>query len=275
MKAFFRRYCKNKMAVAGAVILGVYLFLAVFANVLFAPELVNYQDYSAMMEGPGAAHWFGTDALGRDLFIRLVYGSRVSLLIGFAATALGLVIGSFLGALSAYLGGVIDQVLMRVLDVMYCVPFTLLAMLLVALLGRDTSNLILAVAIANILTFAKITRGCVLSITEQDYIKAARACGTGTWKIVVSHILPNAVSVPTTNAAFTMASSMLAAAGLSFIGVGIQPPNPEWGALLAEGRTYIQSEPRLVILPALCIIFATVAVTLIGDGIRDALSVES
>ena len=272
MKDFFHRYSKNKMAVAGCILMLVYVFLAVFANILFDPELANYQDYTAMLQGISIRHWFGTDDLGRDLFIRLVYGSRISLSVGFAATLVGMVCGAVLGAMCAYLGGIADQIVMRFLDVLYCIPFMLLAMLIVALLGKTPGNLILAVSIANTLSFAKITRGCVMSITEQDYIRAARACGTGTMKIVVSHILPNAVGILATNAAFTMASSMLASSGLSFIGVGIQPPTPEWGAILADGKNFIQTCPRLVICPALCIVGATVAVTLIGDGIRDALT---
>lgn len=275
MQGFTKRFAKNRMAMIGLGVLLVYLFLAVFANLLFDPELVLYQDYNAILEGCSTAHWFGTDDLGRDLFVRLVYGSRASLLIGFAATMVGMICGAVLGAFCAYVGGVIDGAVMRFLDVLYSIPFMLLGMLVVALLGKTMLNLILAVAIANTLSFAKITRGCVLSITEQDYIKAARACGTKPLKIVTSHILPNAVSILATNAVFTMVSSMMAASGLSFLGIGVQPPTPEWGNILADGKGFVQSDPRMVVFPILCIVLATVSITLVGDGIRDALLPKS
>ena len=270
MKRYWKRYAANKAALVGLAILLVYLFLAVFADVFFDREMVTYQDYNAMMDGISADHWFGTDELGRDLFVRMVFGARTSLMIGFAATLIGMVVGSILGALCAYLGGVVDQVIMRVMDVLFCIPFTLLAMLLVAMLGKTAGNLILAVSIANTLSFAKTTRGNVLSITEQDYIKAARLSGVSTFRIIVGHILPNTFSLLITNAAFTMATSMLAAAALSFLGVGVQPPEPEWGAILAAGKAYIQSEPRLVLIPSACIVLATLSITLVGEGLRDA-----
>lgn len=160
---------------------------------------------------------------------------------------------------------------MRVLDVWFCIPFTPLAMLLVTMLGKSAGSLVLAVSIANTLSFAKTTRGCVLSITQQDYIKAARLSGAPPLSIVTGHILPNTFSILITNAAFTMASSMLAATALSFLGVSIQPPDPEWDAILAAGKTYIQSQPQLVLIPSACIVLATLSITLVGDGLRDAL----
>ena len=265
----FRIFRKNKPAFVGLIIIGIYLFLAIFAPVLFDPEMVTHQDYSAMLAKPSMEHWFGTDDLGRDLFIRLVYGSRVSLLVGFLATLIGMAAGSVVGAFCAYIGGIADNLIMRFFDIIYSIPFTLLAMLLAALWGKGQATLVIALSISSVLTFAKTTRGSVMAVAEQDYVKAARACGTGVGAIVFKHLLPNTSSVIITNAAFNMVSTMLAASALSFIGVGIQEPNPEWGAILAAGKSFIQMEPRLVVLPVLVIVLATVSITLVGNGLRD------
>jgi peptide/nickel transport system permease protein len=275
MKSFWKKFGKNKLAVIGLIVFIIYIFLALFADVFFDESQINSQNYGSVLQTPGISHIFGTDDLGRDLFVRMVYGTRVSMTIGFASTIAGMLIGCLIGASCAYFGGAFDNIIMRCLDVVNCIPFILLAMLIVAVLGGSMINLIIAVTVAGIPGYAKITRGAVLSISEQEYVRAAKACGTRSMKIIVKHILPNAMSLLVVEAAFSVASAMLVASGLSFLGLGVQPPTPEWGSILSSGRQFIRTNPHMILIPGAVIALATVSITWLGDGLRDALDPKS
>lgn len=269
MKIVWKKYSKNKMAVLGLIIVAILLILVIFADVYLNYDMVLEQDVKNKLQGPSFEHFCGTDNLGRDLFARLIYGARVSLGIGVVATFAGMTIGCILGAACAYIGGIFDNMIMRFLDILYCVPFVLQAMLIVAVLGSSIPNLIFAVTVGNIPGYAKVTRGAVISITERDYVKAAKISGVPTGKIIVKYIIPNAAGVLITNAAFYLADTLLASSGLSFLGVGVKPPVPEWGSILSSGLEYLNSGPHIVLLSGLFIALTTVGITLIGDGLRD------
>lgn len=269
MKNVWKKYSKNKMSVLGLVIILILLLLIAFADVYIGYDKVLAQDVKNKLQSPSLAHICGTDNLGRDLFARLVYGARVSLGIGVVATFVGMMIGCVLGAACAYVGGVFDNIIMRVLDILYCVPFVLQAMLIVAVLGASIPNLIFAVTVGNIPGYAKVTRGVVISITERDFVKAARVSGVSTGMIILKYIIPNTAGVLITNGAFYLADTLLVSSGLSFLGIGVQPPVPEWGSILSSGLDYLNSGPHIVILSGLFIALTTVGITLIGDGLRD------
>ena len=273
MKRVWKKYCKNRLAVLGFFIIAVLVLMVIFADLYLDYDMVLAQDVSNKLQGLSPEHICGTDNLGRDLFARLIYGARTSLSIGVAATFLGITIGWILGAAAAYLGGKFDNIVMRILDMMYCVPFILQAMLIVTLLGSSVPNLIFAVTVGNIPGYAKVTRGAVISITERDYIKAARVSGVSTWNIIIKYILPNAASILITNAAFYLTDTLLVSSGLSFLGIGVQPPVPEWGAILSSGLDYLNSGPHIVLTSGLFISVTTVAITFIGDGLRDAFEI--
>ena len=269
MKKMWKKYSKNKMSVLGFVIIVLLLILVIFADLYIGYDKVLAQDVKNKLQSPSLSHICGTDNLGRDLFARLIYGARVSLGIGVAATFAGMMIGCILGAACAYIGGIFDNAVMRILDVLYCVPFVLQAMLIVAILGSSIPNLIFAVTVGNIPGYAKVTRGAVISVTERDYVKAAKVSGVSTGNIILKYIIPHAAGVLITNGAFYLADTLLASSGLSFLGIGVQPPIPEWGSILSSGLEYMNSGPHIVILSGLFIAVTTVGITLIGDGLRD------
>ena len=274
----WRRFKANKMAVVGLVIISFFILTAVFADLIVPYDQAVLQDKTNRMAAPSLAHLFegknahvlGTDDLGRDTLARLVHGSRISLGIGFLATFLGMAAGCVIGAACAYYGGWFDNAMMRFFDVLICIPFILMAMMLISVFGTGMQNLILAMFIASVPGYAKTTRAAVLSIVTQEYIEAARASGTGTFLIILKHILPNAMSVLIINAVFSIAGAMIAAAALSFLGLGVKAPQPEWGTILAESKVYMRTYPYMVIVPGLCITFASLGITLVGDGLRDA-----
>jgi peptide/nickel transport system permease protein len=274
----WRRFKRNRMAVVGLFLISFFILISVFADVLVPYKLGVTQDKKNRMQAPNLMEYFngetthllGTDDIGRDLFARLVHGSRVSLSIGLLSTLLGMSAGSIIGAACAYYGGWFDNLIMRISDVLFCIPFILMAMMLISVFGTGMQNLILAMFIASVPSYAKTTRAAVLSVVNQDYIEAARASGTSTFLIILRHILPNIVSVLVIGAVFSIAGNMLSAAGLSFLGLGVKPPQPEWGTLLAEGKLYMRSNPYMIFIPGLCITLATLGITLTGDGLRDA-----
>ncbi len=271
LKEFWRRFKKNRTAMLGLVILTVIICIAVFADLIVPYAKCIEQVGADRLQTPNPAHWFGTDELGRDLFSRVVHGSRYSLFVGVVTSLIALVIGAILGASAAYFGGMIDNVIMRIIDVFMCVPPILLSLAVVSALGTNLRNLIIAITISCIPGNVRLIRSVVLTVAEQDYVEAARSYGTSNARIIFRYVLPNAMGPIIVNTTMMISSMILSAAGLSFIGMGIQPPAPEWGALLSNAQTYIFSAPYLLFFPGIFIILTSLAFNLVGDGLTDAL----
>ncbi|MCL1843843.1 MAG: ABC transporter permease [Defluviitaleaceae bacterium] len=268
----WRRFKKNKAAMAGLIALSVLALLAIFAGVLRDYQLdAIAMNADIRLNPPSWSNIFGTDAYGRDVFARLIFGARVSLTIGFICVGIAMVVGGLIGAVSGYLGGRGDIIIMRIIEVFSCIPAILLALAIVAALGQNMRNLVIAMTISGAPGFARITRALVLPLVDQDFVEAARACGTKPFRIIWRHILPNIMGPMIVQATMAIASVIIAAAGLSFIGMGIQPPAPEWGSMLAQGNNFIRTAPHLVIFPGLAIVISALSFNLVGDGLRDAL----
>ena len=267
----WKRLRRNVGAVVGLVIILIFAFGAIFANQIRPSELVTEQNAVDRLQGPSAEHWFGTDAYGRDLFTRVLYGSRISLTIGIFTAAFALVCGGVLGAAAAYYGGYIDNIIMRVMDMFTAIPGTLLALAIVAALGANMTNLLIAITISSIPGYVRLIRSTVLTVVESDYVEAARACGTRDGRIILRHILPNAIGPIIVQTTDSISGMILQASGLSYIGMGVQPPKPEWGAMISESREFMRQYPYLMIFPGVCIILAALSFNLVGDGLRDAL----
>nr|WP_326183929.1 ABC transporter permease [uncultured Oscillibacter sp.] len=266
----WRRLCKNKLAMVGVAILILLIVCAVFADVL-APYSSDAQDLLGAYQLPSKAHFFGTDEYGRDIFSRCIYGARISLVVGFIAVGFAIIAGVILGSVAGYSGGWIDNVIMRVMDVLMSIPQMLLAISISAALGSGLFNLMLAVGIASTPSYARIVRASVLSVKDQEYIEAAKAIGTSDLKIIVKHVLPNCMAPIIVQATAGVALAILTAAGLSFLGLGIQPPTPEWGSMLSSGRYYIRDNWNMTVFPGLCIAATIFSLNVLGDGLRDAL----
>ena len=267
-REIWRRFKKNKAAMLGLGIFSVMVLLAVFADVICDYDTqVIAQDVANRLKAPSPDHWFGTDAYGRDIFARVVHGARISIIIGLAAT----VISGILGSIAGYYGGRIDNAIMRVLDTFLAIPGELLAMAIVASLGPSMTNLLIAVTIARIPPFTRVIRSSILTVIDQDYIESAIASGARDSYIIVKHILPNAMGPIIIQATMGVGRMILTAAGMSFIGMGVQPPLPEWGSMLAEGRDFMRYSPYITLFPGLAIILTSLALNLLGDGLRDAL----
>lgn len=268
----WKRLKRSKTAVLGIVLIAIFLGMA-----LFAPVIADYEGQALKinvmerLQGPSADHIFGTDEFGRDIFARVVYGTRISLFVGIISVSIALSIGGFLGAIAGYYGGKIDNVIMRVLDVILAVPTILLAITIVASLGASMINLMIAVGISNIPGFARIVRASVLSVKDQEFIEAAKAIGAKDYIIILKHVLPNSMAPIIVYATLKVATAIMATASLSFIGLGVQPPTPEWGSMLAGGRQYIRDQMYIVMYPGLAIVLTVLSLNLIGDGLRDAL----
>lgn len=272
LNLILKRFKRNKAAMIGLTIIFVLAILAISADLIANyTEMAITQNPSERLQPPSADHWLGTDAFGRDVFARIIHGSRVSLTIGLASTSVSVIIGGLFGATAAYYGGKIDNLIMRALDVITCIPPILLALALVSALGPSLRNLLIAIAIAYVPGFTRVIRSAVLSVVELEFVEAAKACGTSDLRIIVKHILPNAFGPIVVQATMAIASVIMQAAALSFIGMGIQPPNPEWGSMLAESREYMRYAPYLVIIPGMTIVLSALSLNLIGDGLRDAL----
>ena len=266
----WQRFCRNRAAVFGLLILLVFFTVA-----LVAPLATTYNPeenhLAQKLLDPSPTHVLGTDHLGRDILARLAFGARFSLLIGFAAVGLGLVLGVPLGAISGFYGGWVDLVMQRVIDVLLSFPGFLLALTLVAVLGVGLENVIIAVGLGVLPAFVRLVRASTLSIRSRDYVVAARAYGASGGLIIVRHVLPNALAPVVVQATLGLGSTLLTAAGLGFLGLGVQQPTPEWGSMLGEGRTFIFSNPNLATFPGLAIFLTVLAFNLAGDGLRDAL----
>lgn len=261
---------RNKMAIVGLFILLLLLVAGIFADFI-APYDYADQDLLNAFQHPNSEHWFGTDEFGRDIFSRIIYGARTSLLVGFVSVGIAVVIGGALGAIAGYHGKRVDNVIMRLMDVLLAIPQTLLAIAIVAALGTGLVNLMIAVGISSVPTYARIVRASVLTIREEEYIEAARASGTKNSKIIIKHILPNCVAPVIVQVTLGIAGAILTAAGMSFIGLGIQPPNAEWGNMLSAGRDYIRGYSYMTMFPGLAIVITVLSLNLLGDGLRDAL----
>ncbi len=270
-KEIWRRMKKNKAAMIGLVIFVIIALVAVFADVIVDYDYGITNVAADRLQPPSAKHLFGTDGYGRDVFARVVHGSRVSLMIGLATSVISLVFGGFFGAAAGYYGGKIDSIIMRVCDVVMCIPGMLLALAIIAALGPSLTNLLIAITISSIPGTVRLVRSTILTVVEQDFIEAGRSYGASNMRMIIKYILPNAIGPIIVNTTMSVAGMILSAAGLSFIGLGIQPPRPEWGAMLSEARSYMSTSPYLLYFPGITIVLTALSLNLIGDGLRDAL----
>jgi peptide/nickel transport system permease protein len=269
VKEIWRRFRKNKAAVLGLIVLVILVLSAIFADVI-TPEDRDAQDLTRTLLAPSRQHIMGTDNFGRDIFTRIIYGTRTSMLVGFTAVGVALSVGLTIGSIAGYYGGKLDNVLMRFIDILISIPGILLAIAIASALGPGLINVMIAVGIAAIPDYARISRAQVLTLREQEFVEAARAIGGNDLRIITRHILPNAMAPIIVQATLGLAGAILSAAGLSFIGLGIQPPTPEWGFMLSAGRRFLREYPHMVTFPGLAIVIVVLAINMVGDGLRDA-----
>lgn len=273
-----RRFRKNRYAVISLlfIVLLLVISLATFGvdiitNGQFYAEKVVRQDLTLKLDEPSAAHIFGCDEFGRDVFWRLIWGTRYSLLIGLFAVCISLLAGGMLGALAGYFGGVIENVIMRIMDVLLGIPYMLMAIAIVAALGASIPNLLISIAIPSIPGFARITRASVISVKDREFIEAARATGAGHPRILTRYILTNAAAPVIVHATLCVANAILSIASLSYLSLGVLPPTPEWGAMLSSAKTYMRDAWHITVIPGLAIMLTVLALNIFGDGLRDAL----
>lgn len=267
----WHRLRKNKAAMVGLVVIVVTILIAIFADLIIPYSKAVDQNAIERLMPPSAEHIFGTDGYGRDVFARVVHGARNSLFIAILASSLSLIVGGLLGAIAGFYGGIVDSIIMRFMDVLMCIPGILLSLAVVAALGTDLIFLLLAVTVSTIPGTTRLVRSTVLTVVGQDYIEAARSYGGKGPRIILKYVLPNAIGPIIVNTTMGIASMILAVSSLSFIGLGIQPPSPEWGNMLSDARTYIGSKDYLMIFPGIAIIISALSINLLGDGLRDAL----
>jgi peptide/nickel transport system permease protein len=270
LRMFIRRFRKETTAIIGLVIIIVFVALAILAG-LISPYPPLEQNISASLQGPSAAHLFGADKLGRDIFSRILHGARISLFTGLTVVALAASVGTLVGTLAGYLGGWWDEAIMRITDVFFAFPSLILAMAIAGALGPSLENALIAVAVVSWPIYARLLRGQVLVLRDQEFVQAARAIGVGNAGILLRHILPNTLSPLLVQASFDMGGTILAVSGLSFIGFGAQPPTPEWGVMISEGRNYITAQWWLTFFPAMSMLLVVTGFNLVGDGLRDIL----
>jgi oligopeptide transport system permease protein len=268
------RLRKNKMAMLGGIVVIVLMVISFLAP-LIAPYSYEAQDLSLSAVGPRAHHWFGTDTLGRDVLTRLLYGGRVSMAVGLAATAVSLVIGVLYGAIAGFVGGRLDSAMMRFVDIMYSMPFIIFVILLMVMFGRHFVLLFVAIGAVEWLTMARIVRGQVMSLKHQEFIEAARALGLRKRRIILRHLIPNTLGPVIVYATLTVPDIMLLEATLSFLGLGVQPPMSSWGLMINEGAQYMEDAPWLLIFPGLALAITLFSLNFLGDGLRDALDVRA
>lgn len=266
----WKRLRKNRLAVVGLAILALIFLLAIFADFI-APYPYDLQDYTATFQGPSAQHLFGTDNTGRDILSRIIYGTRVSLQIGFISLLGGAFVGCLLGAVAGYFGGIVDTIIMRFNDILMAIPRIVLAISIASALGPGLVNAMIAVAISSVPNFARIVRASTLTIKDQEFIEAAQCIGVSNSRIILRHIFPNVLAPIIVQATLGVGTAIILAASLSFLGLGVQPPTPEWGSMLSSARTYMRDYPYMAIFPGLAIMVTVLALNLFGDGLRDAL----
>ncbi len=270
-REFWRRFRRQHVAMLAGMFVLLLIGVAFIAPWLAPFDAENYFDYDRLNEGPSLMHLFGVDSLGRDIFSRVLVGTRISLIAGFFSVAIGALIGTVLGLLAGYYEGWWDRITMRICDVLFAFPGILLAIAVVAIMGSGMSNVIVAVAIFSIPAFARLVRGNTLVLKHQTYIESARSIGASDWTIIMRHILPGTVSSIVVYFTMRIGTSIITAASLSFLGLGAQPPTPEWGAMLNEARADMVMAPHVAIFPSLAIFLTVLAFNLLGDGLRDAL----
>lgn len=268
--AVLKRLSRNKLAMVGLAVIILMILAAVFAEVI-APYSYTQQDLMNTFSKPNRLHICGTDKVGRDIFSRLIYGARESLKIGFLSVLVAAFFGILIGAVAGFYGGMIDNLLMRFLDIYQSIPSILLTMVLASALGASERNTIIALGITTIPIYARILRSQFMICRDQEYVEAAVATNANDFEIIFMHILPNAISPLIVQITMSLGLSILAAATLSFLGLGAQPPSPEWGAMVSDGRNYLRNYPYLALFPGLCIMITVLSFNLLGDGLRDAL----
>jgi peptide/nickel transport system permease protein len=261
---------RNPTALIASLVLLAIIVVATFDQT-FAPQSANAQDIPNRLEGPSWSHPFGTDDLGRDILSRVILGASVSLKVGFLSVGLALVVGTVLGLLAGFYGRWVDDVLMRIMDMLFAFPAVLLAIAILAIRGPGTSNTIIAIAIVYVPIFARVTRASVLGVREEVYVRASRSVGASDFRLLTRHVLPNAAPPIIVQTSISLAFAVLAEAALSFLGLGTQPPNPSWGLMLAEGRGYIDLAWWLAFFPGMAIVLTVLCFNLLGDGLRDVL----
>lgn len=266
----FHRLKRSLLAMIGLAIIILLVLTAIFADYI-APYDYSTNDLKNQFAMPSKEHIFGTDEFGRDIFSRIVYGSRISLQVGFISVGIALTLGVIIGSASGFYGGKVDMILMRFIDILQSLPDILMAIAIMAALGPGLSNLMIAVGLAAIPGYARIIRSSVLSIKDNEFIEAARANGSSDFRIITKHIIPNCLAPIIVQATLGVAYAIINAAGLSFIGLGLEPPTPEWGAMLSSGRGYIRDYPHMTMFPGLAIVIVIFALNVLGDGLRDAL----
>jgi len=271
MPKAIRRFLRNGLAVFGLLAVIAFLTIALTAPVItqFPPNEVSYTDIT---KAPSPQHWFGTDELGRDVFARVVYGARLSLSVGFLAILFASIAGTFFGIVSGFLGGWIDEIIMRLVDAMLALPFLVLAIVVAAVLGPSLQNTILAIAIVSLPGFARIARGEVLAVKERDFVQAANALGAGVPRTLLRHILPNISGPLIVQVTLGVAQAILTESSLSFLGLGVQPPTPAWGVMLNTAKGYLDIAPWMALFPGLAIFLAVLGLSLLGDGLREAFN---
>ena len=269
-----RRLLRRKGTVFGLAVIALLVAVAVLAP-LIAPYEPDQQTWSAVRKAPSALHWFGTDDVGRDVFSRVIYGARASLLAGVVAVAFALLIGVPVGLIAGYVGGLLDALLSRINDAMLACPFLILAIALAAFLGPSLRNAMIAIAITTAPIFMRLTRGQTMAVKVEDYIEAARAVGNPHWRIALRHILPNILPALLVQATLSIATAIIAEATLSFLGLGQQPPAPSWGSMLNAAQRFLVNAPWMAVWPGLAIFIAVISFNLVGDGLRDALDPRS
>ena len=268
----WRRFRKNKGAVVGLIMISAICILAIAAGFIFDYDTqVVGGELTERLQSPSAQHLFGTDQMGRDILIRVIYGARYSLAVGVVAVAISIVIGVSLGAAAGYIGGVFENVVMRICDIFIAVPNILLAIAIVSALGQSTLNLMVAVGICSAASFTQVSRAAVLTVRNNEYIEAARAIGANNMQIVTSHVLPNSLAPIIVQATLRVGASIISASSLSFLGIGIPLPAPEWGAMLSDGRQYIRDYSYMTLFPGLAIMLTVVSLNLVGDALRDSI----
>ena len=266
----WRSFRKNKIAVVGAFIVAGFILLAILAP-LIAPYEFDEQIRDSRLQAPSAEHWFGTDDFGRDIFSRVVYGARISLWVGFFSVLGSMIVGSLLGIIAGYFGRWVDSLISRIFDIMLAFPSILLAIAIVAVLGPSLQNALIAIAIINIPTFGRLIRSRVLSVKEEEYIMAARAIGMSNSRILFQHVLPNSMAPIIVQGTLAIATAIIEAAALGFLGLGAEAPNPEWGKMLSDAKSFLINAPWTMVFPGLAIMLTVLGFNLMGDGLRDAL----
>ncbi len=268
----WRRLRRNRGAMLGLVIIIVMVAVACSVDLIFDYETdVVEQHLREKLQKPSAEHWFGTDELGRDIFARVVYGSRYSLFIGIASVAFSSLVGIVLGALAGFFGGKLDNLIMRSLDIIGAIPSLLLGMVIVSVLGTGLWNLVLALSVGGICNRARVTRAAVMTVRNSEFVESARSIGMPEWRIILTYILPNCISPILVSMSLAIGGIIISASSLSFLGMGIKEPAPEWGTLLSAGRNLIRGYPYITLFPGLAIMITVLAFNMFGDGLRDAM----